>query len=200
MKRIKRVAPVLALVIAGGLLSACDNKEALDKLAGQIEATKGEIAEATKGLDNRLKKGMADLDARIAAAAGKADEAAAAAAANAGKAGALDSFTKSVARGLNELNDRYNASTETLNASIEKNRAQVAAAGAGAKALGASVDKVSAEVGAVTDSVISRWARRKNNEAYRGRRGRWRHQGYLIAAARERRGSDRSGREGDEFA
>ena len=103
MKKYKGVAPVVALLLVGGLLSACDNKEALDKLTGQIEATKGEIAAATKGLGDRLNKAMTTLDGKIAAATGKADKAAAAAAANAGKAGAIDNATKSLGAALEEV-------------------------------------------------------------------------------------------------
>ena len=129
MKTFRSLAPAVALLMAGGLLSACDNGEALEKLSGKIEEAKGEIAAATEGLGERLKQGMAKLDGKIAEASGRAEKAAAAAAANAGKAGAIDSATKSLGAALDEV------------------KAQVAAAGAATETLGASVGKVTDAVG-----------------------------------------------------
>ncbi len=155
MKKFKRLAPAVALLMAAGLLSACDNKEVVEKLTGQIEAAKGEIAAATKGLGDRLKQGMADLDAKIAAATGKADKAAAAAVANAGKAGALDNTTKALGAALDEVKAQVGASSKTLGASVDKVSVEVGALTAAVKSLSAAVEMNQAQVGAVDGAAKS---------------------------------------------
>ena len=172
MKNYVSVAPVVALAVGSLLLSACDNKEVLDKLSGRIEAAKGQIAEAAQGLEDRIEKAKATLDGKIAAVSGKADKAAAAAAsaataaaANASEAGAVTAAVgknreqigqlAETADSLSALLEKNKAQIGAMADAAGKNRAQLDAVAGTVESLKAGLENVRAQVGSVGDSVMA---------------------------------------------